>query len=346
MVASGRLLLLSCLVARARAHRCYTHATASEKGAFCNRFDREETVVDLVRRKDLQALAVSLLLICAAAPGLLYAQEEKPRQQRVWSVKESSTRLWIAGGMLVSASAQHAPESIPLSAIKALAYVTTSENPAADEIGAWVIDLWGAASDSGDAGEAAGFVIFPIVAGAAIPSLFLPVRRSRHLVYVDWEREGKEQKRVYLLGKSDALSLLNELRRATGLQCANAGENRCSNWVAREKKSAEEKESVGRYEHGRLVVVERGHGISYLGMEPIPQPPDPPAALGCPESSHLDARRWLDVTAPKDDEQQTLPLPESSKPKRNIPASQWRITTMLSEMTCRGASPGPAVEKK
>ncbi len=303
-------------------------------------------MIDRVPRKDLLALAVSLLLIRAAAPDLLCAQEEKLGTQRVWKVKESSTRLWIAGGKLVSASAQDAPESIPLSAVKALAYVTTSENPAADEIGAWVIDLWGAASDSGDAGEAAGFVIFPIVAGAAIPSLFLPVRKSRHLVYVDWERDGKEQKRVYLLGKSDAISLVNELRRASGLQCANPAQTQCRNWVAPEQKSAEAKESAGQYEHGRLVVIERGHGISYLGMEPIPQPPDPPAAVGCPGSGHFEVRPLHEELEPKKDEQQASPVPKPAKTTLNIPAGQWRTATIPSEMTCRQNTPGPAVEKQ
>ncbi|MGB2634687.1 MAG: hypothetical protein WAM58_12200, partial [Candidatus Acidiferrum sp.] len=103
------------------------------------------------------------------------AQEEKPGQQRVWKVKESSTRLWIAEGMLVSATAQEVPKSIPLSGVKSLAYEITSEHPAAGEISAWAQDLWDAAPD---AGEAAGFIIFPLAAGAAIPSLFLPLKRT------------------------------------------------------------------------------------------------------------------------------------------------------------------------
>jgi len=309
--------------------------------ASCNIFDDEENVIVFVHRRNLLALAAALLLISPSAPDLLCAQEEKPGQQRVWKVKESSTRLWIADGMLVSVGTHEVREPIPLSAIKALAYETTGEHPAAGEISAWAKDLWDAAPDAGEAG---GFIIFPMVAGAAIPSLLLPLKRTRHLIYVDWERDGTEEKRVYLLSKSDALSLLNELRRATGLQCSNSGQIRCSNWVALEKSSAEGEDSAGRYEHGRLVV--GGHGISSAEMVPIQL-----TSVGCPGSSDFEAmlgeaRHRLEQVGRKEEGRQTRPSPESTKPRLRIPSSQLRTKIILSEMTCREPAFEPSIEKK
>jgi hypothetical protein len=245
--------------------------------------------------------------------------------------------------MLVSAKSQGVRETIPLSAIKALAYETTAEHPAAGDISAWVQDLWDAAPD---AGEAAGFIIFPMAAGAAIPSLFLLLKKTRHLIYVDWEREGKEEKLVYLLSKSDALSLLNELRRATGLQCSNSGQIPCSNWVSLENSSAEGDDSVGRYEHGRLVVVDRGNGISSLELVPIqltsvdcrPASNDFEAMLG-------EARHRLEEVGREEERRQTSPSPESSKPRLRIPSS-LRTKAILSEMTCREPASESSAKKK
>ena len=293
-------------------------------------------------RRNLLALASAFLLISASAPDLLCAKEEKPGQQRVWKVKESSTRLWIADGMLVSVGTHEVREAIPLSAIKALAYETTGEHPAAGEISASAKDLWDAAPDAGEAG---GFIIFPMVAGAAIPSLLLPLKRTRHLIYVDWERDGTEEKRVYLLSKSDALSLLNELRRATGLQCPNSGQIRCSNWVALEKSSAEGGDSAGR-ERWRLVVADRGHGISFVEMVPIQL-----TSVGCPGSSDFEAmlgeaRHRLEEVGRKEEGRQTQPPPEFTKPRLRIPSSQLRTKIILSEMTCREPAFEPSIEKK
>jgi hypothetical protein len=295
----------------------------------------------LAERRNLLALA-ALLLMSPSEPYLLCAQEQRPG--RVWKVKESSTRLWIADGMLVSATAQEVPESIPLSAIKALAYETTGEHRAAGDIGAWVKDLWETAPD---AGEAAGFVIFPMAAGAAIPSLFLPLKSTRHLIYLDWERNGKDERRVYLLSKSGALSLLHELRGATGLQCSNSVQTRCSTWVALEKSLVAGEDSVGRHEHGRLVVVDRGNGISSLEMAPIQL-----ASVDCQPGSNDfeamlgEARRRLKEVGRKEEGQETPPSPESAKSKLRIPSSQLGTKIILSEMTCRGPASEPSVEKK
>jgi hypothetical protein len=305
-------------------------------------FDNKENVMVLAPRRNLVALAVASLLISPSAPDLLCAQQEKPG--RVWKVKESSTRLWIADGMLVSASTQDVRETISLSAIKALAYETTGEHPAAGEIGAWVKDLWDAAPDAGEAG---GFIIFPMVAGAAIPSLFLPLKKTRHLIYIDWERAGKEEKRVYLLSKSEALSLLNELRRSTGLQCTNSGQVRCSNWVAIEKSSVEGNDSVGHNERGRLVAVDRGHGFSTLEMVPIQLTPvDCRPASNDFEAMLAEARHKLEEVGQEKERQQTPPSQEASKPRLHIPSGQLGTKVILAEMTCRAPASESSSEKK
>jgi hypothetical protein len=308
-------------------------------------------MVVLVRGRNLLALVIGFLLMFPTRPDFLFAQEQKPNQPRVWQVKESPTRLWIADGMLVSATAEDSAERIPLSAVKALAYVTTSDNPAAGEIGVWAQDMWEAAPD---AGEAAGFIIIPLVAGAAIPAIFLPLKQTRHLIYVDWEHEGKEGHRVYLLSKPDALSLMNELRRGAGLQCSSPAPVRCSNWVAVEKSSAEGNNAAGHHEHGRLVEVDRGHGISSLEMVPAPEPAEQKpqgASASCPGSRDFEAmlgeaRHWLEEAERKEDGQQAPPTPESGEPKLRIPPSQLRTTIILSEISCRQAATGPTTEKK
>jgi hypothetical protein len=309
-------------------------------------------VVVLVRRRDLLALVIGFMLICPSGPDFLFAQEQKSAQPRVWQVKESPTRLWIADGRLVSTTAQEVPESIPLSAMKALAYVTTSDSPAAEEIGVWVQDMWEAAPS--DAGEASGFIIIPLVAGTVIPAIFLPLKQTRHLVYVDWEQEGKEEHRVYLLSKPDALSLLEGLRRGAGLQCSRPGSVRCSNWVAVEKGSAEGSSAAGQHERGRLVEVDRGHGISSLEMVPVPEPVKPQpqeTSASCPGSRDFEAmlgeaRRWLEETERKEDGKPAPPSPESPEPKLRIPPSQLRTTIILSEISCRQTAAEPATEKK
>jgi hypothetical protein len=188
--------------------------------------------------RNVLVIAVASLLVSPSVPDLLCAQGEKPGHQQVWKVKESSTRLWIADGMLVSSGTPEAAEVIPLSKIRALAYETSGEHQAAGDIKAWVEDMLEATNGADP--EIAGFIIFPMAAGVVIPSIFLPLKKTRHLIYVDWDRDGKVDKRVYLLSKSDAISLLNELKRATGLQCSSSDRARCSNWVALEKSSGGE----------------------------------------------------------------------------------------------------------
>jgi hypothetical protein len=149
----------------------------------------------IAERRNLLALA-ALLFVSPSAPYPVSGQEQKPRQERVWKVKESATRLWIADGMLVSGTTREAPESIPLSAIKTVDYETTVEHRAADEIGAWLTDTWQAAPD---AGKGAVFLVIPMAVGSVIPGLFLPLKSTRHLIYLEWELNGKVEERVYVL---------------------------------------------------------------------------------------------------------------------------------------------------
>jgi hypothetical protein len=289
------------------------------------------------------------LLIFAAASWLISpfsvdgfcAQEPRPRQQRVWKVKESSTRLWIRDGMLVSANQELLLETIPLSSIKALAYETSSDHPATGEISAWIQDLWDAAPE---AGEAAGFIIFPMAAGAVIPSLFLPLKETRHLICLDWERDGKNEKRVYLLSKSDALSLLDELRRATGLQCSDSSAIRCSRWLALEKSEMEREHSLGHVEHGRLVIVDRGHGISSLEMGPIPHTSSVQCTSGSRDLMLEEARDTLKEPVREQEGQQRRQSPDSTKPRLRILASRLSLKVLLSEMTCRELASEPSAE--
>jgi hypothetical protein len=63
-------------------------------------------------QRSLLALAGALLLSSLTSVQPLPAQEQS-RGHRVWKIKESSTRLWIEKGILVSATGQETAESIP-----------------------------------------------------------------------------------------------------------------------------------------------------------------------------------------------------------------------------------------
>lgn len=129
----------------------------------------------LFHRKNLLMPTAAFFISSVMLLQPLPAQEQSSGQHRVWKLKESSGRLWIEKGVLVYGSGQGIVESIPLSEIKALTYETISDHPAVGMMRAWIEDTWAGADG---AGEAAGFVLFPLAGGVAILSPFLPLNHA------------------------------------------------------------------------------------------------------------------------------------------------------------------------
>lgn len=290
-------------------------------------------------------LAGALLISSMTLVQPLPAQEQTSRPHRVWKVKESSTLLWIENGMLVSATGQELREFIPLSRIRALTYQTTSELPAAGMMKAWIEDSLDYASG---AEEGAGFMIFPMAVGAAILAPFLPLKSTRHLVHIDWAKEFDIEERVFLLNKQDARSLLNELRKATGIKWSNANQIETSKPFALQPGSAKGQDSPRGLQHGRLVFVDRGYSVP--SMEILPLPPAPPDCTSL--SSDLDVgteqgRRHFEEAFGKGESPQSLAPPEPSRFTLRLNTSHLRMKSILQKIKpCRWPALEPSNKMK
>lgn len=286
-----------------------------------------------------RALLISSLTLVQPLP----AQEQSSGQHRVWKVKESSASLWIEKGMLVYASEQGIVESIPLSAMKALTYETISDHPAVGMMRTWIEDTWAGADG---AGEAAGFVLFPMAAGAAALSPFLPLKSTRHLVSVEWQKDLEYQRRVFLVSKADARSLLNELQKATGIHWSDANQIGSSKHLALEPPPAKAQDSLGRLQHGRLVFVDRGYAVPSLEIVPIPPPPADCTSQISQSDAELDqARRNFEAAVNKEEPPQSSVPAESTKPALRLNTSQLSMKSILrSAKPCRWPSSVPSAE--
>ncbi len=287
----------------------------------------------LFHRRTPLTLAGALLLSSLILVQPLPAQEQSPGQHRAWKVKESATRLWIENGMLVSATGQGIAEPIPLSNIKVLTYETISEHPAAGMIEAWIVDWLDVASGGG---EGAWVVIYPMAAGTAILSPFLPIKSTRHLVHIEWAQDFENEERVFLLSKADARSLLNELQKVTGIHWSNANHIGSLQRSALEPSSAKREDSLGRLPRGRLVFVDRGYGTS---VEIVPLPPAPSDCTSLSSDYEMaieEARRQLEEAVRKEESRQSVAPPKSSKPTLRLDTSQQRSKSILREIKpCR-----------
>lgn len=288
-------------------------------------------------------LAGALLISSLALGQPLSAQEQSSGQHRVWKVKESSARLWIEKGMLVYASEQGIVESIPLSAIKALTYETVGDHPAAGMIRTWIEDTWASADG---AGEAAGFVLFPLAGGVAVLSPFLPLKSTRHLVSVEWQKDLEYERRVFLVSKVDARSLLGELQRATGIHWSDANQIGSSKHLALEPPPPKGQDSLGRLKNGRLVFVDRGYAIPSLEIAPIPAPPaDCTSQISQSDAELGQARRNFEAAVNKEEPPQSLVPAESTKPILRLNTSQLSMKSILRDAKpCRWPSSVPSVE--
>ena len=295
----------------------------------------------LFHRKNLLMPTAALLISSMTLLQPLPAQEQSSGQHRVWKVKEPSARLWIEKGMLVYASEQGIVESIPLSAIKALTYETTSDHRAVGMMRTWIEDTWAGADG---AGEAAGFVLFPLVGGAAILSPFLPLKSTRHLVSVVWQKDLEYQRRVFLVSKADARSLLNELQEATGVHWSDANQIDSSKHLALEPPPAKGQDPRGRLQHGRLVFVDRGYAIPSLEIAPIPPPPaDCTSQISKSDAELEQARRNFEGAVNKEELPQSLAPAESTKPTLRLNISQPSMKSILrNAKPCRWPSSVPS----
>jgi hypothetical protein len=185
--------------------------------------------------------------------------------------------------------------------------------------------------------EGAAFVIFPIAAGAAILSPFLPLESTRHLVYIEWVQDGKNEKRVFLLRKAEALSLLNELQNATGIQWSNGNHIGSSKLLSPEPSSAKGEDSLGRLQHGRLVFVDRGYAIPSTEIVPIPAAPADCTSMSSESNVEIEqARRHLEEVVRKEESPQSLARADSSKPTLRLNTSQLWMKSILQEIKpCR-----------
>ena len=301
--------------------------------------------MNLFRRRNLLPLVGVLLVSSLTLVQPFSAQEQRSGQYRVWKVKESSTRLWIEKGMLVSGTGQGITDSIPLSRIKVLTYETISEHPAAGMMKAWIVDCLDHANG---ADEGMPFVIFPMAGGAAILSPFLPLKSTRHLVHIDWARDFDIEERVFLLSKADASSLLNALQKATGIQWSNANRIGSRKQFAAEPSSGKGESSVGRLQHGRLVFVDRGYGIT--SAEIVPLPAAPPACISLSSEFEVElkqARHHLEEALTKEESPQSPAAPESSKATLRLNTSQVRMKSILQEIKpCRRPALEASTEMK
>lgn len=294
----------------------------------------------LFHRKNFLTPTAALLISSITLLQPLPAQEQSSGQHRVWKVKESSMRLWIEKGMLVYASEQGIVESIPLSAIKALTYETTSDHPAVGMMRTWIQDTWASADG---AGEAAGFVLFPLAGGVAILSPFLPLKSTRHLVSVEWQKDLAYKTRVFLVSKADARSLLSELQKATGIHWSDASQIGSSKHLALEPPPAKGQDSLGRLQHGRLVFVDRGYAIPSLEIVPIPPSPADCTFQVSQSLAELEqARRNFETALNKDEPLQTLAPSESTKTTLRLNISQPSMKSILrNSKPCRWPSSVP-----
>lgn len=283
-------------------------------------------------------LAAALLISSLTLVQPLLGQEQSSGQHRVWKVKESSARLWIEKGMLVYASEQGVVECIPVSQIKGLTYETISDHPAAGMMRTWIEDTL-ASADGG--GEAAGFVLFPLAGGVAILSPFLPLKSTRHLVSVEWQKDLEYERRVFLMSKGDARSLLNELQKATGNHWSDAGQIDRSKHLPLEPPQAKGQDSLGRLQHGRLVFVDRGYAVP--SMEIVPLPPPRTDCTSSESDAELEqARRDFEGALKKEEPPQTLAPPESTKPTLRLNTSQLSLRSILrNAKPCRRPSSVP-----
>lgn len=288
-------------------------------------------------------LAGALLISSLTLAQPLPAQEQSSGQHRVWKVKEPSARLWIEKGMLVCVSEQGIVESMPLSAIKALTYETVSDHPAAGMMRTWIEDTWAGADG---AGEAAGFVLFPLAGGVAILSPFLPLKSTRHLVSVEWQKDLEYERRVFLMSKPDARSLLKELRKATGIHWSDASQMDSSKHLALEPPPAKGQDSLGRLQRGRLVFVDRGYGIPSLEIVPLPPPPaDCTSQISQSDAELEQARRNFESAVKKEEPPQSLVPAESTKPTLRLNTSQLSMKSILrNAKPCRWPSSVPSAE--
>lgn len=297
----------------------------------------------LFHQKNLLMPTAALLISSMTLVQPLPAPEQDPGHHRVWKVKESSARLWIEKEMLVYASEQSILESIPLSAIKALTYETTSDHPAAGMMRTWVEDTWAGADG---AGEAAGFVLFPLAGGIAILSPFLPLKSTRHLVGVEWQQDLEYERRVFLVSKADARSLLSELQKATGIHWSDANQIASSKHLALEPPPAKGQDSLGRLQHGRLVFVDRGYAIPSLKIVPIPPPPaDCKSQISQSDAELEQARHNFEAAVNKEEPPQSLVPAESTKPTLRLNTSQLSMRSILrNAKPCRWLSSVPSSE--
>ena len=280
----------------------------------------------LFRRRKLLTLAGALLISSLILAQFLPAQEQSPGQYRVWKVKDSSARLWIEKGRLVSASGQKIAESIPLSTIRVLTYETISEHPAAGMMKAWIEDCLDNAHEQ-------GLIVFPMAGGTALVSLFLPLKSTRHLVNVEWARDGENELRVFLLSKADARSFLNELQKATGIQWSDANHIGSSKRLALEQSSAEINDSVGRLQHGRLAFGDRGYSFPSAQITPLPATPPDCTSLSSDYDMRTEhVRRHLQEAVRNEESPQNLAPPESSKPTLRLNTSPLWMKSILREI--------------
>lgn len=297
----------------------------------------------LFHRKNLLMPTAAFFISSVTLLQPLPAQEQSSVQHRVWKLKESSGRLWIEKEVLVYGSGQGIVESIPLSEIKALTYETISDHPAVGMMRAWIEDTWAGADG---AGEAAGFVLFPLAGGVAILSPFLPLKTTRHLVSVEWQKDLEYERRVFLVSKADARSLLNELRKTTGIHWSDVSLIDSSKQFALEPRPAKGQDSPGRLQHGLLVFVDRGYAIPSLEIVPIPPPlVDCESQISQSDAELERARRNFEAAVNKEEPPQSLVPAESTKPTLRLKTSQLSIKSILrNAKPCRWPSSVPSAE--
>ena len=297
----------------------------------------------LFHRRNLLMPTAALLISSMTLLQPLPAQEQSSGQHRVWKVKESSMRLWIEKGMLVYASEQGIVESIPLSAITALTYETLGDHPAVGMMRTWIEDTWAGADG---AGEAAGFVLFPLAGGVAILSPFLPLKSTRHRVSVEWQKDLEYQRRVFLVSKADARSLLNELQKATGIHWSDASQIDSSKHLALEPPPAKGQDSLGRLQQGRLVFVDRGYAIPSTEIVLLPPAPADCTSEISQSDAELDqARRNFEAAANKEEPPQSLVPVESTKPTLRLNMPQLSMKSILrNAKPCRWPPSVPSAE--